>query len=81
MTTTITAAGERHRDPLQALPVMDGPFRGKDYANHDDAFYVAQINAPASAPARVLYRLRRHAALGLVWASEDSPALTAPYQD
>lgn len=72
-------AARRRRDPLQAFPVIDGPFRGKTWANPDDTFYVGQINAAEGEAARVCYQLRRHAELGLVWASEDSPALHAPY--
>lgn len=84
MSTTFTAAGERRRDPLQAYRVVDGPNRGERRACDTDSFSVVQVASTrqtTAASVRVYYHLRRHAELGLVWASEDSPQLSAPYQD
>lgn len=57
------------RDPLQALPVIDGPFKGMTFAHSADFFYSAQIDAPGvtqptlvpghhAGTGRTLYRLR-----------------------
>jgi hypothetical protein len=40
MTTTFTAAGECRRNTLQTLPVIDGLFHGRNYANRDNVLYV-----------------------------------------
>lgn len=34
------------RDPLLALPVIDGPFKGMTFAHPADYFYLAQLDAP-----------------------------------
>ena len=58
------------RDPLQAIPVIDGPFKGMAFAHPADYFYLAQLDAPGltrpgmvpdrnAGHGRTLYRLRR----------------------
>lgn len=66
------------RDLLQALPVIDGPFKGMTFAHPADYFYLAQLDAPgltrtamvpdrSAGMGRTLYRLRCLTDDRLVW--------------
>lgn len=83
MTTTNDPNGNPRRNLLQALLVIDGPDRGERRAWPKDSYVslaVWDTKRVADQPSPVTYRLRRHAELGLVWASEGGPALSDPYQ-
>jgi hypothetical protein len=66
------------RDILQALPVIDGPFKGMTFAHSADYFYAAQLDAPGltrptlvpdrnAGMGRTLYRLQHLADGRQVW--------------
>ena len=83
MTTPKDFAGQPRRDLLQAYLVIDGPDAGNRRAWPKDSFVIVEVldHRPVDHQPPTTYRLRRHAQRGLVWASEESPALTDPYED
>jgi len=61
------------RDPLKALLIFDGPDAGEWRAWAKDSFVALVVwdtRRVADQPSPTTYRIRRHARLGLVWASE-----------
>ena len=74
---SITNNGEP-RDPKQALPIIDGPFKGMTFAHSANFFYLAQIQTPGIArlalmpdrsagTARIRYCLSYQSDGRLVW--------------
>lgn len=68
------------RDLGKAVLVVDGPDQGEWRVWPKDSFLSVTVwdTKRVSEQPPVTYRLRQHARLGLVWASEDSPELSDP---
>lgn len=67
------------RDLLKPLLIVDGPDKGERRAYAKDSFVTVVVwdtRRVADQPPPTTYRLRRHASLGLVWASEPHADLT-----
>lgn len=66
------------RDVKAKLLIIDGPCKGQRKAAAGEQFSYEVFSANSKTRAQIVYCLRRHRLLGLVWALPSNKSVTAP---